>query len=377
MVCKLFCIISAQCEIIIIVPIGIFVHLTHRKGNIMAKRISRNTFIMDNPPTVHSYAAITGGKEGEGPLGKYFDAVFSDAYFGQKTWEKAEGEMLRLTVEKALEKGSLSAEEINYMFGGDLLNQCTTTSYGLRELDIPLLCVYGACSTMSESLLMASLMTDSGIGGNVVACTSSHFCSAERQFRFPLSYGGVRTPTAQWTCTASGAAVIKPMQDYGPYIMAATIGKIVDLGVTDANNMGAAMAPAAAYVIKTHLQDRGLSPKDFDYIITGDLGRVGGILLIELLKEEGIDIASVYKDCGTMMFDIKGQDVHAGGSGCGCSASVLCGYFLDRIKTGEIKNILFCATGALMSPTMSQQGESIPGISHAVHISCSCVKEEK
>ncbi len=339
------------------------------RSEFMAKKISRNTFVMDNPPTIHSYAAIVGSKEGEGPLGKDFDQVYEDNYFGQSTWEKAEGELLRLTVMKALEKGSLRKEDIDMLFAGDLLNQCTTTSYGLRELDIPLLCVYGACSTMSETLLMSALVTDSGLGGNIVACTSSHFCSAERQFRFPLSYGGVRTPTAQWTCTASGACVIQPGGLEGPHIQAATIGKIVDMGVTDANNMGAAMAPAAAYVIKTHLADRGLSPDDFDLILTGDLGRVGGTLLIELLSKDGIDISSRYKDCGTMMFDFSKQDVHGGGSGCGCSASVLCGHFLDRIKKGEYKNVLFCATGALMSPTMSQQGESIPGISHAVHIS--------
>ncbi|MCM1524460.1 MAG: stage V sporulation protein AD [Ruminococcus sp.] len=335
----------------------------------MAKRITRNTFITESPPTIHSYAAIAGSKEGDGPLGKHFDQIYQDAYFGQDTWEKAEGELLRLTVMKAVEKGGLTPDEINFMFAGDLLNQCTTTSYGLRDLEIPLLCVYGACSTMSESLLMASLMTDSGLGGNVIACTSSHFCSAERQFRFPLSYGGVRTPTAQWTCTASGAAVIRPHDSTGPYVKAATIGKIVDMGVTDANNMGAAMAPAAAYVIKTHLKDRNMSAEDFDLIITGDLGRVGGSLLIELLENDGISISSRYKDCGTMIYDYETQDVHAGGSGCGCSASVLCGYFLDKVKSGELKNILFCATGALMSPTMSQQGESIPGISHAVHIS--------
>lgn len=335
----------------------------------MAKRLSRNTFIMDKPPTIRSYAAVVGKKEGDGPLGRHFDQVYQDPYFGQDTWEKAESELLRLTVMKALEKGKLRCEDINYMFAGDLINQCTSTSYGLRELEIPLLCVYGACSTMSESLLIASLMTDSDIGGNVVAVTSSHFCSAERQFRFPLSYGGVRTPTAQWTCTASGAAVVSPHGENGPYVKAATIGKIVDMGVTDANNMGAAMAPAAAYVIKTHLEDRGLAPDDFDLIITGDLGRVGGTLLIELLAKEGINISSRYKDCGTMIFDYETQDVHAGGSGCGCSASVLCGYFLDKVKSGELKNILFCATGALMSPTLSQQGESIPGISHAVHIS--------
>lgn len=338
----------------------------------MAKRITRNTFITDNPPVIKSCAAIVGSKEGDGPLGRYFDKVYQDPYFGQKSWEKAEGELIRLTVLEAIEKASLKKDDINFLLAGDLINQCTTTSYGLRDLEIPLLCVYGACSTMSESLLIASLMTDSGIGGNVVAATSSHFCSAERQFRFPLSYGAVRTPTAQWTCTASGAAVIQPGGSYDGEAMAcvkaATIGKIVDMGVTDANNMGAAMAPAAAYVIKTHLRDRGMSPEDFDLIVTGDLGRVGGMLLIELLAADGIEIAPRYKDCGTLIFDFDTQDVKAGGSGCGCSASVLCGYILKKIKSGEYKNVLFCATGALMSPTMSQQGESIPAISHAVHL---------
>lgn len=335
----------------------------------MAKRISRSTFIMDAPPSIHSYAAIVGRKEGAGPLGKYFDEVYEDVYFGQQTWEKAESELQRLTLLKALEKGGLSPKDINYMFAGDLINQCTSTSYGLRELGIPLLCVYGACSTMSESLLLASLMTDSNLGGNIAAMTSSHFSSAERQFRFPLSYGGVRPPSAQWTCTASGAVILQPHNEHGPYVKAATIGTIVDMGVTDANNMGAAMAPAAAHVIKTHLEDRRLSPEDFDLIVTGDLGRTGGTLLIELLAAEGISIASRFKDCGTMIFDFDRQDVHSGGSGCGCSASVLCGYFLDKLRKGELKNILFCATGALMSTTRSQQSESIPGISHAVHIS--------
>lgn len=335
----------------------------------MAKRISRSTFIMDAPPSIHSYAAIVGRKEGAGPLGKYFDEVYEDVYFGQQTWEKAESELQRLTLLKALEKGGLTPKDINYMFAGDLINQCTSTSYGLRELGIPLLCVYGACSTMSESLLLASLMTDSNLGGNIAAMTSSHFSSAERQFRFPLSYGGVRPPSAQWTCTASGAVILQPHNEHGPYVKAATIGTIVDMGVTDANNMGAAMAPAAAHVIKTHLEDRRLSPEDFDLIVTGDLGRTGGTLLIELLAAEGISIASRFKDCGTMIFDFDRQDVHSGGSGCGCSASVLCGYFLDKLRKGELKNILFCATGALMSTTRSQQSESIPGISHAVHIS--------
>ena len=334
----------------------------------MAKKISRSTFLMENPPTIFSFSSTVGKKEGEGPLSKYFDEVENDAYFGQKTWEQGESELMKRTVTRAITKGGLNTGDIDYMFAGDLLNQCISSTYGLRDLNIPLFGIYGACSTMSEGLALAALMTDSGIGGNVVATTSSHFCTAERQFRFPLSYGSVRTPTAQWTCTASGAVVVSP-KTVSPFVRAVTVGKIVDLGVTDANNMGAAMAPAAACVIKTFLQDTAMEPSDFDAIITGDLGTVGSKLLVELLRTEGIDISSCHRDCGMMMFDIEEQDVHAGGSGCGCSASVLCGYFLPKVKSGELKNILFCATGALMSPTASQQGESIPSISHAVFIS--------
>ncbi len=334
----------------------------------MPLKISRNTILTEKPPTIYGYAAVVGDKEGEGPLAEYFDEVSEDVYFGQKTWEKAESELMRRTVEHALKKSKLKNTDIDYMFAGDLQNQCCSTTFGLRDLNIPLFCIYGACSTMSEGLVLSSLMTDGGAGGKIIAATSSHFCAAERQFRFPLSYGGVRTPTAQWTCTAAGAAVISE-NERPPYIKGVSIGKIVDMGVTDANNMGAAMAPAAEYIIKTYLTDTGLTPDDFDYIITGDLGRVGGTLLIELLSKDGFDISRVYKDCGTMIFDINKQDVHAGGSGCGCSASVLCGYFLDKVKSGEINNILFCATGALMSPTLTSQGESIPSISHAVHIS--------
>lgn len=334
----------------------------------MANKITRNTFIMENPPTIHSYASIAGKLESEGPLGSCFDETEPDSYFGQESWEKGESELVKRTLNKAISKGGLTPDDIDYLFAGDLLNQCIGTTYGLRSLEIPLLGIYGACSTMSEGLLLAALCTDSGIGGKVAAVTSSHFCSAERQFRFPLSYGGIRTPTAQWTCTASGAVILSPKAS-APYIRAVTIGKITDLGVTDANNMGAAMAPAAAYVIGTFLRDTSMEPSDFDAIVTGDLGLVGSELLIELLKTEKIDISKQHRDCGLMMFDRENQDVHAGGSGCGCSGSVLCGYFLDRLKCGELKNILFCATGALMSTTASQQGESIPSISHAVFIS--------
>lgn len=335
----------------------------------MSVKLSKNTFIMNSPPTIKSFASIVGKKEGEGPLGDCFDKIDSDSYFGQETWEKAESELQRQTVELSITKAKLKNKDIDFMFAGDLLNQCIGTTYGLRDLNIPLLGIYGACSTMAEGLLLSSIMTDNGLGGNIVAVTSSHFCTAERQFRLPLSYGGQRTPTAQWTCTASGAMVITPTEK-PPYVRGVTIGKIVDLGITDANNMGAAMAPAAAYTISTFLKDTGKKPSDFDCIVTGDLGYVGSDLLIQLMREEyDIDISNVHKDCGKMIFNADEQDVHAGGSGCGCSASVLCGYFLPKLQSGEINNILFIATGALMSTTASQQGESIPSIAHLVHIS--------
>ena len=334
----------------------------------MSHKLSKNTFKMENPPSILNFAAIAGKKEGEGPLGQCFDRIEEDSYFGQDTWEKAESELQKQAVELVLSKASLTSDTIDFMFAGDLLNQCIGTTFGLRDLDIPLLGIYGACSTMAEGLLLSAIMTDNGLGGNVVAVTSSHFCTAERQFRLPLSYGGQRTPTAQWTCTASGAVVVTPKGD-PPYIRGITIGKIVDMGVTDANNMGAAMAPAAAYTIKTYLQDTGMQPDQFDHIVTGDLGEVGSTILLQLLKEEGYDLSKVHRDCGKMIFDKEAQDTHAGGSGCGCSASTLCGYFLPKLKSGELQDILFIATGALMSPTATQQGESIPSIAHLVHIS--------
>lgn len=334
----------------------------------MAKRISRNTFLTENSPSIISCASIVGGKEGEGPLGSCFDRVEKDSHFGKESWEQAESELQKQTVQLAIKKAGLSPEDINFIFSGDLINQCMGTTYGLRDLNIPFLGIYGACSTMAEGLLLASLMADSGLGDHIAAATSSHFSTAERQFRFPLSYGGQRTPTAQWTCTASGAVILSP-QGGAPHIKGVSIGTITDMEITDANNMGAAMAPAAASTIKNYLKDTGSSPEDFDCIVTGDLGMVGSVLLKQLLQKENIDIDLCHKDCGAMIFDEKEQDTHAGGSGCGCSASVLCGYFLPRIRTGEIKEMLFAATGALLSPTSSQQGESIPSISHLVHIS--------
>lgn len=334
----------------------------------MSSLINRCTIKMSNCPSIISFASIVGKKEGEGPMASCFDEINNDPYFGQDTFEKGESELQKQTINLALQKGNLKPEDINFMFAGDLLNQCIGTTFGIRELGIPFFGIYGACSTMAEGLCLSSILADNNIGQNILAATSSHFCTAERQFRLPLEYGGQRTPTAQWTATASGCVILSPIGG-APFVRAVSIGTMFDLGVTDANNMGAAMAPAAANTIKQFLTDINKKPTDFDYIVTGDLGKVGSALLYELLQKDNIDITAVHKDCGLMMYDLEGQDVHAGGSGCGCSASILCGHFLNGIKNGDIKNIMFCATGALMSPTSSQQGESIPGISHGVWIS--------
>lgn len=334
----------------------------------MSSLVNRCTIKMSNCPSIIASACIGGQKESEGPMASIFDAIEPDPYVGQKSFEQGESQLVAMAINKALEKASLTPDDINFIFAGDLLNQCTGSTFGIRDLKIPFFGVYGACSTMAETLCLASIFADNSIGDKIVAATSSHFCTAERQFRLPIEYGGQRTPTAQWTATASGAMVLSPCGT-GPYVRAVSAGTIQDLGITDVNNMGAAMAPAAASTIKQFLTDLGKKPSDFDHIITGDLGVVGSRLLYELLLKDNIDIEDVHKDCGLMMYYLEDQDVHAGGSGCGCSASIMCGYFLDKVKKGELKNIMFCATGALLSPTSSLQGESVPGISHGVWIS--------
>ena len=328
----------------------------------------RNTFIFSSPPSIKSAASVVGGKEAEGPLGKYFDICEEDSHFGEDSWEKAESRLHKTAVQTTHKKAKIDASEVNFMFAGDLINQCTGTTYGIRDFNIPFLGIYGACSTMAEGLLLSAMMVNSGYAKYSLNSTSSHFSTAEKQFRFPLSYGGQRTPSAQWTCTASGAVILSAEKS-SPYVLGGTVGTITDFGITDANNMGAAMAPAAADTITKHLEATGTYPSDYDAIVTGDLGIVGSDILCDILLKEGTDIRNVHKDCGVMIFDGDQQDTHSGGSGCGCSASVLCGYFINKIKSGEIKNILFAATGALMSPMMVQQGESIPSISHLVHIS--------
>ena len=333
----------------------------------MAKRTGKRTILFENKPHIISYGSALGKKEHEGPLSAEFDRYITDSYFGEKTYERAESRLQKTAVQTALDKVGLKKDNIDCILAGDLLNQCIGSSFGLREFGIPFIGLYGACSTMALSTLVASLLVDSAAAKRAIAVTSSHFCSAERQYRFPLDYGSQRTPTAQWTVTGSGALILQ-QNGNGPYINAATIGEIEDYGITDINNMGAAMAPAAASTIMHFLKDTGTSPEDYDVIYTGDLGYVGTNLLYELLEREGIDIRCRHSDCGLIIFDRDNQDVHAGGSGCGCSASVLCSFIMHRFEDGDFKNILFLSTGALMSPTSSFQGESIPGIAHLLNI---------
>ena len=334
----------------------------------MAKcKRGRQSFVLEEPPIITAWASIAGKKEVEGPLSHTFDIKCRDTYFGQSTWEQAEKHMQQLILKKLISKAGLTQEDIGLVFSGDLLNQCIGSSFSLRNTEIPHLGLYGACSTMAESLLMASMAVGGRFSDNVVAMTSSHFASSERQYRFPLGYGGQRTPTSQWTVTGSGAALVCS-QGKGPRITACTIGTVTDLGIKDANNMGAAMAPAAYHSIRAHMEDMQCEPKDFDLIVTGDLGQTGKELLMELARKDGISLGGKITDCGTLIFDNTTQDVHSGGSGCGCSAITLCGYLLEQLNCGKLKKILFCGTGALLSPTSTQQGLTIPGVCHAVCI---------
>jgi len=327
----------------------------------------RQSFLLEDPPIITTWASIAGKKEVEGPLSHTFDIKCRDTYFGQKTWEQAEKHMQQLILNKLISKAGISQEEVGLVFSGDLLNQCIGSSFSLRNTGIPHLGLYGACSTMAECLLMASMTVGGGFSDQVVAMTSSHFASSERQYRFPLGYGGQRTPTSQWTVTGSGAALVCS-QGTGPKITACTIGAVTDLGIKDANNMGAAMAPAAYNTIRAHFEDLNCGPGDFDLIVTGDLGQTGKELVMELARKDGISLGGKITDCGTLIFDNTTQDVHSGGSGCGCSAITLCGYLLEQLKSGKLKKILFCGTGALLSPTSTQQGLPIPGVCHAVCI---------
>ena len=391
----------------------------------MTERIGQRTLRFDQAPRILSHAAAVGKKEGAGPLGARFDFVAPDDRMGQKSWELAESELQKTAIRTALQKGGLSRDDLDLVLAGDLLNQCTGSFLASMQSDVPYLGQYGACSTMAQGLALGACLLAGGAARRLLAAASSHFCSAERQYRFPLAYGGQRTPTAQWTATAAGAAVLaarqprrksapqgaeavlaagqpcrksapqgagavlaagQPRRKSAPQgaetaagrsgqdaadgdllITHALFGKMVEMGVTDANNMGAAMAPAAYDTLSTLLADLGAQPRDFDCIVTGDLGHVGADILLTLLREDGIDLSPVYSDCGSLLFGEK-QDAHAGGSGCGCSAAVLCGPLLRDMHAGKIRRLVFAGTGAMMSPTSVQQGQPIAGICHAVVI---------
>ena len=330
-------------------------------------KLGKQSFVLPEPPVITAWASVAGKKEAEGPLKESFDITKQDSYFGQKTWEQAEKQMQKLALETLANKAGMQQKDFGLVFSGDLLNQCIGSSFPLRNTGIPHLGLYGACSTMSESLLIASMVVSGGFSDKVVAMTSSHFASSERQYRFPLGYGGQRPPTAQWTVTGAGAALVCKAGK-GPMIESCTIGTVTDLGIKDANNMGPAMAPAALATIRTHFEDTGTSPEDYDLIVTGDLGQLGKDVLLTLAQREGLGLGGRLTDCGTLVFDTLKQDVHAGGSGCGCSAITLCGDLLNKLSTGKLKRILFCGTGALLSPTSTQQGLPIPGVCHAVSI---------
>ena len=375
----------------------------------MNQQIGRGSLLFSEAPFIIGTASVVGTKEGEGPLAGEFDCVGADDKFGQDTWEAAESSLQQEALTLALGKADRKPEEMRYLFAGDLLGQLIASSFGLKSFEIPLFGLYGACSTCGEALALSAMTVAAGYADCVAAITSSHFASAEKQFRFPLEYANQRPVSATWTVTGAGAfivaaaeAVKKPnaglqkaasvdlFPDRHPYlhekgspmakISAVTTGKIVDYGVKDAMNMGAVMAPAAAELIAQHLTDFNRKPEDYDCIVTGDLGEVGHEILLNLLKEKGFDLAKVHRDCGMLIYDNQKQKTGSGGSGCGCAAATLAAHFLPRIASGELKRILFVPTGALMSPVSFHEGRSIPGIAHGIvleHLKEEACKERR
>ncbi len=333
-----------------------------------------NLKILNNPPSIIGYASVVGRREHEGPLSDDFDLHDPTEKFGTETWEKAESEMQRLAMNLALSKANIRGNDLDAIFAGDLMNQCVGSSYGVECFNRPFFGLYGACSTFAEGTVLGSLLIDSGAFSKCGVIASSHFCTAERQFRYPLEYGGQRAPTAQRTATAAGSFVLSK-EGEGPFVREVLPGTIVDLGITDINNMGAAMAPAAYDTLTKYFEETGKSPDKFDLIVTGDLGREGHGIICDFMKNAGYDMSKVYNDCGLMLYNAATQDMHAGGSGCGCSASVMAGHIMKRFEKGKIHDMLYIATGALMSPASLQQGRSIPGIAHLVRICDSRSKE--
>lgn len=324
---------------------------------------------LQNKPAILSAASVVGHQEHEGPLGDYFDMHDKTDKFGHNTWEKSESEMQRRALNLALAKIKLTDKDIGCIFAGDLINQCISSAYGLLEFDTPMFGLYGACSTAAEGITLGAILVNTGIYERAAAVTSSHYCSAERQFRYPIEYGGQRSPTAQWTATGSGAFIIgNEPSDNGLFITEVLPGRSVDKGVNDVNNMGAAMAPAAIDTLKRYFTESGNNPEMFDIIVTGDLGAEGYGIVLDYMKKEGYNLDNNFSDCGLMLYDRNRQDVHAGGSGCGCSAVVLAGFLIDQLNTKKLNDVLFVGTGALMSPQSIQQGQNIPGIAHLVRI---------
>lgn len=342
--------------------------------NDKSKMVGKQTILFRNPPYIIAASSVAGKKEGEGPLGKLFDIIQEDSMVGKDNWEDAESELMKQAAEKALQKAELKSKDIRYLIGGDLLGQLIATSFGVAELEIPMFGVYGACSTMGEAMSVGAILVDGGFADKVLAITSSHFAGAEKQFRFPLDYGNQRPYSASWTITGSGAVILSDQKseksDGGAEarVTGVTTGKIVDYGIKDSMNMGAAMAPAAFETIKQNLEDLNVKPDYYDKIITGDLGYVGKNILIELLQEKGYDISGNYMDCGIEIFDKDSQDTHAGGSGCGCSAITFSGYILKMLKERKWKRVLFVPTGALLSQVSFNEGNTVPGIAHAVMV---------
>lgn len=332
------------------------------------KKMGSGTYQLERPAVILSSAAVVGRKEKEGPLGRHFEHWQTDEYCGQDSFEKAESFLQKEAMKYAFQKTKISEKDLDFVFAGDLLNQCISSNYSLRDSGVQFFGLYGACSTMVEGLILSAIAIDGGFADRCAAVTSSHFCSSERQYRFPLEYGGFRPQSAQWTVTGAGCAVVAS-EGRGVQIKRVCPGAIIDMNIVDMANMGAAMAPAAALTLKRFLDDTKTQPNDYDLILSGDLGRIGSSLLIELLKTDQIFLSDNYKDSGCLIFDPQTQDVHSGGSGCGCVASVLCGYVLPRMMQGTWKKVLVMGTGALMSPTSMMQGESVPGIAHLVELS--------
>lgn len=331
------------------------------------KRIGAQSFLLDRRPVLAAYAAVGGKKEAEGPLAADFDVLSRDTGFGQPTWEQAETAIQLTALRTAEQKLGTDDGSLDLIFAGDLLDQCIASGFCQRETRIPFFGLYGACSTMAEGLALAGMAVDGGYADCVAAMASSHFAGAERQYRYPLCYGGQRTPTAQWTVTGAGCVIVQP-DGHGPRLCSVTCGRVTDYGIRDANNMGAAMAPAAYDTMRAHWDDLGLTPSDYDLIVTGDLGDLGRRIVLDFFERDGVHPEGRYQDCGCMIYDAKRQDVHAGGSGAGCSAAVLCGHLLRKMAAGTLRRLLFCGTGALLSPLSVRQGQSIPAICHAVSI---------